>query len=67
MLDEPLAGTQFFSELSGYDFYGDTPVVIETVQQPVERIAKEIFYIPALLLLLGVILLQRRRQTVPAF
>ncbi len=67
VLEEPMAGTQFFSELSDYDFYGDEPVEIAHVQKEAKRWFKEVFYIPALLLLGLVILLQRRRQTVPAF
>jgi len=67
VVDEPFAGTPFFQEFAGYDFYGDAPVVIQTVQEPASRLPKEIFYIPALLLLGLVVLLQRRRQTVPAF
>ena len=67
VIDEPFAGTQFFQELGDYDFYGDEPVEIAVVQREAERWPKEIFYIPALLLLGLVILLQRRRQTVPAF
>jgi hypothetical protein len=50
-----------------FDFIGDKPVVISTVMVPNERLPKEIFYIPALLLLGLVIVLQRRRQTQPAF
>lgn len=67
LVEEPFAGTPFFQEFSSYDFYGDVPVTIETVQTPAKRMPKEIFYIPALLLLGLVVLLQRRRQTVPAF
>ncbi|MFD0915212.1 TRAP transporter permease [Pseudahrensia aquimaris] len=67
LLEEPLAGTTYFQTLSNYDFYGDTPVEITKLQAQAERLPKEIFYIPAFLLLLLVIGLQRRRQTVPAF
>ncbi len=67
LVDEPFAGTPFFPEFSDYDFYGDTPVVIDTVQTPASRIPKEVFYIPALLLLGLIVWSQRRRQTVPAF
>jgi len=66
-VDEPFAGTPFFQELSDYDFYGDQPVEIKTVQTPAKRFPKELFYLPALLLLGLVVWLQRRRQTVPAF
>ncbi|MEM8916117.1 MAG: DUF3394 domain-containing protein, partial [Pseudomonadota bacterium] len=67
VLEEPFAGTQFFAELADYDFYGDQPVEIAIVQEERERMPKEIFYIPALLVLGLVVMLQRRRQTVPAF
>ncbi len=66
-LDEPFPGTEFFERLSGFDFYGSDPVVIERVLIPSERMPKQVFYIPAFLLLLVVVLFQRRRQTVPAF
>jgi len=64
---EPFVGTPFFETFQNFDFYGDQPVVMARVELPVSRPAKEIFYIPALLLLGLVIFAQRRRQTVPAF
>ena len=67
LVDEPFAGTPFFQEFGDYDFYGDDPVVIETIQTSASRMPKEVFYIPALLLLGVIVWLQRRRQTVPAF
>lgn len=66
-LEEPFAGTQFFQTLQMFDFYGDPLVRVEKVQLPATRWPKEIFYIPALLLLGIVVLFQRRRQTKPAF
>ncbi len=66
-LEEPFAGTAFFQTLQMFDFYADPLVRIDKVQMPAERMHKEIFYIPALLLLGFVIWLQRRRQTKPAF
>lgn len=66
-LDEPFAGTAFFQTLQMFDFYADPLVRIDQVQLPAERVAKEVFYIPALLLLGFVVWLQRRRQTKPAF
>jgi len=50
-----------------FDFLGDKPVVVSSVLVPNERLPKEIFFIPGLLLLGLVILLQRGRQTQPAF
>ncbi|POF30637.1 TRAP transporter permease [Roseibium marinum] len=67
VLEEPLPGTPYFTQLQGYDYYADESVVVSKVQLPAERMPKEVFYIPALLLLGLVILMQRRRQTVPAF
>jgi len=64
-LDEPIAGTPFFTRFRMFDFYADKPVVISRVEMPAERIAKEVFYIPALLLLGLVFLSQRRRRVVP--
>ncbi len=67
VLEEPLAGTAFFTTFQMFDFYGDVPVEITQVELPAERMFKEIFYLPAFLLLGFVIMMQRRRQTVPAF
>jgi len=66
-LDEPFPGTPYFESLGGFDFYMDEPVEIKSVQSAADRMPKQIFYIPALLLLGFVIMMQRRRQTVPAF
>jgi hypothetical protein len=67
-LDEPFPGTPFFESLGNeYDFYGDSPVQIKEVQIENDRMAKEWFFIPALLLLFGIVLIQRPRATQPAF
>ena len=66
-LEEPLPASKFEKDLKSFDFYGDNPVVVTSVQMPNDRPPKEVLYIPALLLLGLVILLQRRRQTQPAF
>ncbi len=60
-LDEPLAGTQFYTKLQTFDFYGDDPVVIDRIERPTVRMAKEWFYLPALALLALVVLMQRGR------
>src|SRR5690606_10738682 len=39
------------SKLRDFDFYGDDPVRITAVELPAARIAKEVFILPALLLL----------------
>ncbi|SNY90757.1 TRAP transporter, 4TM/12TM fusion protein [Cohaesibacter sp. ES.047] len=60
-LDEPFPGTPFFTDLSSFDFYGDTPVSIEKVQVKADQLPKELLFIPGLLLLGLVYLLQRAR------
>ena len=67
VMEEPLFGTPNQELGQVFDFYGDDPVVVTQVQIPNERLPKEVFYLPAILLLGVVILLQRRRQTKPAF
>ena len=67
LVEEPFPGTPFAYLSQDFDFYADEPVVLETVQTNAERYPKEIFYIPAFLVLALVILMQRRRQTEPAF
>ena len=68
LLDEPFPGTPLFETIgTEYDFYGDTPVIIRKVQIENDRLPKEIFFIPALLLLAGIVLIQRPRATQPAF
>ncbi|MGL4414279.1 TRAP transporter permease [Roseinatronobacter monicus] len=67
VLDEPMFGSPFQRSLGDFDFYSSEPVELSAVLRPADRVPEQLFYIPALLLLFGVILLQRRRQTVPAF
>ena len=67
-LEEPAFGSKFSKLGETLDFYADKPVVVSEVRTPVVgRWVKEIFYIPAILLLGFVIAMQRRRQTQPAF
>jgi TRAP transporter 4TM/12TM fusion protein len=67
-LEEPAFGSKFSKLGETLDFYADKPVVVSEVRTPVSgRWMKEIFYLPALLLLGLVIAAQRRRQTQPAF
>lgn len=67
-MEEPFPGTPFFESLGNeYDFYGDTPVEITAVQIENERAPKELFFIPALILLFGIVMIQRRRATQSAF
>ena len=62
MLEEPFPGTPFEGLGRKFDFYGDAPVVVENVAIPNERMPKEVFYIPAVILLAFVLLLQFRRR-----
>jgi len=61
-LDEPVAGTPYFTKFQMFDFYADRPVVIERVELDAERMPKEVFYLPALALLGLIIFLQRARR-----
>jgi len=61
ILDEPMPNTPLSQTLLAFDFYGDTPVQVDRVEVPTERMAKEFFYIPAIVVLFLVIVLQRRR------
>jgi TRAP transporter 4TM/12TM fusion protein len=68
MLEEPAFGSIYYEKLSRqYDFYGDEPVQIVRAEVAAERMAKEIFFLPAFLLLFLLIMVQRRRATQPAF
>ena len=66
-LDEPMFGTPSAEKLANFDFYADAPVQLASIEAPRDRMPKQVFYLPALLLLGVVIMLQRRRQTKPAF
>ena len=69
-LDEPMPGTPFFDTLGGFDFYADDPVKITHAEIKADQMPKDLIYIPGLLLLGGVYLLQRaragRKEEVPA-
>lgn len=62
VLEEPMPGTLFNDLSREFDFYADNPVTIATVLIPRERVFKEIFYIPALILVALVFFLQLRRK-----
>ncbi|MEO0823356.1 MAG: DUF3394 domain-containing protein, partial [Pseudomonadota bacterium] len=66
-LDEPFPGTPFGDLGTNLDFYGDDPVTVAEVQIEADRWPKELFYLPAFLILALVVLLQRRRMTQPPF
>jgi TRAP transporter 4TM/12TM fusion protein len=60
-MDEPTFSSPFAQNLSSFDFYGDDPVVIKSIKAPAEQMAKELMFIPALLLLALVAFIQRGR------
>jgi len=67
IIDEPMIGTRYFEQIGNlFDFYGDDPVQISQINKPVERMPKEIFYLPAMLLLALVFWIQRRRVSATA-
>ena len=63
-IEEPFADTPLFQTLADFDYYMDDAVQIHMLQLPADRLPKEVFYIPALLILFGIILIQRRRMHV---
>ncbi len=67
-LEEPFPGTKYFDKLANdYDFYGDAPAQIKAIEIENERMPKEIFFIPALLILLMIVAIQRPRATQAPF
>lgn len=60
-LEEPLFGTPFADTFQSYDFYGDTFVTITRVKAPADQMPKELMFLPALLFLGLIVLLQRGR------
>ncbi|MDA9865352.1 TRAP transporter permease [bacterium] len=68
LLEEPFPGTPHFETLgTEYDYYGDTLVEVTKFQVENDRLPKELFFFPALLLLAGIVMIQRPRATQPAF
>ncbi len=66
-LEEPFGGPH--AKLSRqFDFNADKPVVVTKMQVPeLQRPPKELMFIPGFLLLILVVVIQRRRATQPAF
>jgi len=62
-LDEPMFGTPVSTKIESFDFYGDEPVQIISVQAPADQLPKELVFLPALLLLALVAMLQRGRAS----
>jgi len=61
-LDEPLPATEFSPLSNEYDFYVDRPVTITEILFLKDRLPKELFYIPAFLLIGLIVFTQRRRR-----
>ncbi|WP_321365418.1 TRAP transporter permease [uncultured Celeribacter sp.] len=61
IMDEPMFGTDLSDKLASFDFYGDEPVRLTAVQAPADQLPKELMFIPALILLGFVTVLQRGR------
>ena len=62
VIEEPFPGSPFFESIGkSFDYYADQPVRITDIRKPAKRIPKEVFYLPAILLLGLVLLMQRRR------
>ena len=62
-MDEPSFGSQFSGALDSFDFYGDDPVQIASVQAPANQMPKELVFIPALIFLFFIAFLQRARMS----
>ena len=64
LIEEPFPGSPFFESIGkAFDYYGDEPVQVGKILKEKERLPKEVFYLPALILLAGVYLMQRRRRS----
>ncbi len=62
-LDEPFQGTVIYDSIgSKFDFYGDSPVEITSVQAKADQMPKELVFLPALLLLALIAKIQLSRQ-----
>ena len=62
-LDEPMFGTPVSTKIESFDFYGDEPVQITAVLAPADQLPKELVFLPALLLLGLIAMLQRGRAS----
>jgi TRAP transporter 4TM/12TM fusion protein len=60
-MDEPSFSSPFVDSLGSFDFYADDPVQLKTVKAPAAQMAKEWVFIPALMFLALIAMLQRAR------
>ena len=58
-VEEPMFGTPAAPNLESFDFYADEPVQIVAIQAPARQLPKELMFLPALLLVALVALMQR--------
>ena len=63
VLEEPMFGSPHAEVLQSFDFYGDVPVTLVSVKAPQAQMSQELIFIPTLLLLGLVALMQRARMT----
>lgn len=63
-LEEPFPGSPFAGKLGGFDFYGDEVVSIASAKATADQSPKELIFIPALVLLalIGMLQLARSRK-----
>ena len=63
IIEEPFPGSPFFETIGKtFDYYTDNPVELSSVRTKKDRVPKEVFYLPAVLLLGLVYWAQRRRS-----
>ena len=60
-LDAPGFGTPAEQDLGSFDFYGDSPVFVKEILAPADQMPKELVFIPALLLLALIAMMQSGR------
>ena len=66
IIEEPFPGSPYFESIGkAFDYYTEEPVEVGTILKEKERIVKEVFYLPALLLLGLIYWIQRRRRDQP--
>jgi hypothetical protein len=63
VMDEPFPGTALFQEMKTFDFYADKPVILKTIYiNKNDRLPKEIFFIPSILVFILIYLNQHIRR-----
>ena len=63
IIQEPFPGSPFFETIGKtFDYYTDNPVELSSIRTKKDRVPKEVFYLPAVLLLGLVYWVQRRRR-----